>query len=80
MTHLSVYKNYWEPFFKSKNSEFNGEQGKDPLFVLCEDQIEKSSLGITACLHSASLVMPNGSSEWIFLSGPHTHDIFLCWI
>ena len=44
----------------------------------CEDGVENLSLTITACHHSASLVMPIGD-PWddFFLSLPHTYDRFL---
>ena len=40
MSHLSVFRNFWEPFFNYKNAVFNGEAEKNPLFV--RGWIEKS--------------------------------------
>ena len=63
--HLSVFRDFWKLILKFKK---NGEHGPKRIHYSCEGRIEnKTSLGITVCHHSASLVMPNGDARDGFL-------------
>ena len=71
MSHLSIFKNFWEHFFKHENAALNGEQEKESISRERVGQ-KNLSLGITICHHSASLVMPKGD-PWDGFSFPiHT--------
>ena len=69
MSHLSIFWGLFEPFLMIKMQ--NGKPEKESF------ELENSSLRITICHHSASLMMPNGYPPDRFLSHPHTHDRFL---
>ena len=59
MSHLSLFRNFWEPFWKLEydNAVFNGEQG------LCEAAIEKSDPHDHRLSSLASFMVPNGDPQ-----------------
>ena len=59
MSHLSIFRKFWEPLFEYENAVFNGEQEKNTLFV-CEDGIEKS---VPLDHHSSSLGIPRDAKR-----------------
>ena len=67
MSHLSVFRNFCETFFKYKNAVFNSVQEKDSI-ICVRVGWRNPYLAITICHHSASPVMPNGD-PW---DRPHT--------
>ena len=38
MSHLSVFRNFWESFFKHENAAFNGEQEKESIVCVGWDR------------------------------------------
>ena len=81
MSHLRVFRNFWEPFFKYENGVFNSEQEKESIIrvrmgyknpsqgsaIGITRLAEKNSpLEITVCHHLASLMMPIDGPRDIF--------------
>ena len=56
MSHLSVFRNFCEPFLQHEN----GEQEKESISRFAS-RLENLSLGITVCHHLAGCVMSNGN-------------------
>ena len=77
MSHLSIFRNFWEPFFKHKMWYLMVSKKKNLLFVWGWDRIFCPSWSLFVITRQ----LPCDANRWslglIFLSHPHTHDRFL---
>ena len=72
--HHSTSRYFFDLCLRYKKAVLIVSKKMDPC--LCEDGIEKMSLGITVCHQLTSLLMSNGGPGDGFVSHPHNYDIF----